>query len=510
VDSEKIGSVSPYHTARGALYLIAKAFVASISGAIFYIFIARYLPNVSDLGLFQGLQALLAISNILAGSGLSRAAVRFISVYIGAGKEDKAEGLYSSIFRIGLISCLALSAIIYFSSHYIAVIFFHNAKYVDLIKLTSVDIFLYSIIIYLTSLFYALQAFKKAVTISIINYIVKYTVSSVLVLLGTGMNGIIAGFVIGDTLGVILFVYPLIPRLRKSPSSLREMKPLFNYSLPLYGSSILDYLSKELDVYLLLILTSLSIVGIYSPAVFLGTMLFLIQTSLDQSIAPFFSRIYGKSGIKVFEDLSKLASRYIFLIYFPIGFITLSCTPILLTDILGDRYTGSIYPSIVIILAITVTSNIAVFNNILMSKGHTGIFLKTGIVTLSVQIVISLIAIPHMGALGAAIAKGSSYVIVFLIPAYVLKRITGLHYDRNALKVGLAGSIVAASIIFGLNIYLHHFYYLPISIVIGFLSYLLFLRFSRIVDSKDLQIINKILFGKADSLIAIIAKVVIR
>ena len=130
--SEKIDGLSPYHTARGTLYLTAKAFVASVSSAIFFIFIARYLPNVSDLGLFQGLQALLAISNILAGSGLSRVAVRFISVYIGAGKENMAEGLYSSIFRIGLVSCAALSIIIYLSSYHIAVLFFHNVKYVDL------------------------------------------------------------------------------------------------------------------------------------------------------------------------------------------------------------------------------------------------------------------------------------------------------------------------------------------------------------------------------------------
>ena len=377
-------------------------------------------------------------------------------------------------------------------------------------QLTSLDIFLYSIIIYLTSLFYALQAFRKAVIISIVNYLVKYTVSSLLVLIGMGMYGVIMGFVIGDSLSVVMFLFPLLPRLRKSPTSIREMRPLFNYSIPLYGSSILDYLSRELDVYLLLVLSSLSVVGIYSPAVFLGTMLFLIQTSLDQSMAPFFSRIYGKSGIKGFEELSKFASRYIFLIYFPIGFVTLACTPVLLTGILGERFFDSISPAIVIILAITVTSNIAVFNNILMSKGHTKIFLKTSMIALSAQLAISLVAIPYIGGLGAAIAKASSYTILFLIPAYVLKRITGLHYDRTALRIGLIGSILSGSIIFGMNFYLSHPYYLPFNITIGFLSYLLFLRFSRIVDNQDIEIMKKVLNGKAGLLFGVITKVVIK
>jgi stage V sporulation protein B len=362
----------------------------------------------------------------------------------------------------------------------------------------------------LTSLLYTLQAFRKAVIISIINYLVKYSVSSILVLFGMGMDGVITGFVIGDGLCVVLFLYSLMPKLTKKPSRIREMKPLFSYAIPLYGSSVLGYLSRELDVYLLLILSSLSVVGIYSPAVYIGTMLFLVQTSLDQSVAPFFSRIYGKSGINAFEDISKFASRYIFLIYFPIGFITLACTPVLLTGILGERYADSIYPSIVIIIAITITSNIAVFNNILMSEGNTGIFLKTSTIALSAQLAISLIAIPYMGGLGASIAKASSYIILFIIPAYVLKGITGLHYDRKALKIGLIGSIIMALVIFAINSYLSHPYYLPFSLSAGLICYMLFLRSSRIINSKDIEIMNKILFGKAGWLMAIIAKVVIK
>jgi O-antigen/teichoic acid export membrane protein len=280
--------------------------------------------------------------------------------------------------------------------------------------------------------------------------------------------------------------------------------------MPLYGSSILDYLSRELDVYLLLILSSLSVVGIYSPAVFLGTMLFLIQTSLDQSLAPFFSRVYGKSGIKAFEDLSKFASRYIFLIYLPIGAIALASTPVLLTGILGERYSDSISPSIVIIFAITLTSLIAVFNNILMSTGRTNIFLKTSMVALSAQLAISLMAIPYMGGLGAAIAKSSSYIILFLIPAYALKQIAGLHYDKNALKKGLIGSVIVASVIFYIDFYLSSPYYLPFSIIIGCLCYALFLRFTRAINIKDIEIMNKILYGKLELLMAIIAKVVIK
>jgi O-antigen/teichoic acid export membrane protein len=101
--------LSPYGSPRGMLYLITKAFVVGISSAVFFILIVRTLPEVSDLGLFQGLQSSIIVGATLAGSGLSRAAIRFISAHIGGGKEKLAEAICSTVFRI----CLFTSALLF-------------------------------------------------------------------------------------------------------------------------------------------------------------------------------------------------------------------------------------------------------------------------------------------------------------------------------------------------------------------------------------------------------------
>ena len=51
----------PSKTAKGTLYLVIKAMGTGISGSLFFIFIARTLPNVSDLGFVQSLQTLIMI-----------------------------------------------------------------------------------------------------------------------------------------------------------------------------------------------------------------------------------------------------------------------------------------------------------------------------------------------------------------------------------------------------------------------------------------------------------------
>jgi O-antigen/teichoic acid export membrane protein len=509
--SNEVDGLSPYHSARGALYLITKALIIGLSAALFYVLIARLLPTVSDLGIFQGLQSLITVSVTLTGSGLSRAATRFISLYIGAGKEKEAGAIYSAVFRIGLITAAVLCIALYILAPYIADLFFHDLDLVGLIRLVSVDIFLFSLVIYLTSLMYALQLFRKAVIISIFNSLLKFVAASVLISIGKGIDGIIIGFIIGDALGLVLFLHTVMPNIRKTPASIREIKPVLTYSLPLYGYSILVYLSTEIDLYLLLILSNLSVVGIYSPAIFLGTMLVLGLTAIDQSIAPFFSRVYAKSGIRSLEDLSKSASRYIFLIYIPISSMLLACTPLVLTGFLGERYYESIYPAIIIIVTIASTSMYPIFNNILISAGHTRIFFSASIMALSFQLAISFIIIPYIGPVGAAIAKVSAFILLFLFPTYRLKQISGLlPYDSSALKMGLIGSVIMSSVIFVLNLYLSNPLFLPLSLIIGLLTYFLFCRFTATVHTKDIEIVKKVLPANTKWLIAIIAKVLIK
>src|SRR5690349_6379216 len=103
--------LSAYHAARGTIYLVAKSIITSLIGGILYIIIARTLPEISDLGLFQGAQSLIAILIVLSGSGLARAAIRAISFDIGSGNVKKADETYSTVFVIGIITSLIVSAV---------------------------------------------------------------------------------------------------------------------------------------------------------------------------------------------------------------------------------------------------------------------------------------------------------------------------------------------------------------------------------------------------------------
>jgi stage V sporulation protein B len=508
--ADKNDDFSAYNTARGSLYIISKNVVFSISSAIFFMLIARFLPNISDLGLIYALQVLITIGVIFAGLGLTNTASRFISYYIGAGREDRAREISILIFRIILLSSIMLSFILYILAGYISNLVFHSSDYVHLIRLASIDIVLLSLITCSYYILFSLQLFRRAAIISVFNSLLRFSAPFSLFMFGMGIDGIVIGFIIGDGISMVVFIYVLKSYIHGVGAPLYEIRSLFSYSLPLFGSMVLNFLSVNIDYYLVLVLSGLSTAGLYGPAAILGTGLVMILAGFGDSLLPYFSRTYGKSGIESLAYLSRSVSRYLFLLYLPLGFAaTASASPIIL-GIFGERYSGAVYPSMIILLTITLTSIGTVFNYILMSAGHSRIFLISTLIAVCVQIVISIVMIPSIGATGAAVARSFAYVILFIYPAYRLKQLVGLHYDSSAFQKGLIGSVIMASIIFCLNFFSSNLYYLlPFNLIIGFLSYLIFLRFTQTMDIKDFEIINNILSGRLKRPIKLLTKIVI-
>jgi O-antigen/teichoic acid export membrane protein len=511
--SQKGGDFSAHSTARGMIFLSAKNIIASVSAAIFFVLIARFLP-ISDLGFITGIQTLIAMFIILSGLGLAPSATRFISTFAGAGEDRKAQGLYPLIFIFSIISSAIFSALVYYLAPYISDLLFHSLIYSELVKLTSIDIFLFSIATASTFLLYASQQFLKITNITIINSVLKFSLAYILLVNGLGLQGIILGLIVGDAITLIMFVYALLPSILVKRSTmlyaLSELKPLMKYSSSIYANMILNFLSTKVDVYLLLLMSSLYVVGIYSSAIFIANTFLLVLSSIDQALLPFTARMFGKSGIESFKSSSKTMSRYLFLFYFPFGFAIAVSAPSLIVIVLGNRFYDSVYATSIIVIAVTLTCMTTVFNNLLRAAGSPGTILKANIFALLIQLSISIGTIPYFETIGVAIARAVSRIILQVYPARKLSQLGALDYDKVALKNGIIGSAIICIAIISMSNLITEPYFLPITYIIAGIAYLLFLRKNRAMNSRDIDFINKILLGKMKWLTVVLAKIVIR
>ena len=192
----KADDILPYKAAQGTLFLLVSTILTSACGAVFFIFIARFFPSLSQVGLINAIQLLINMGVILAGLGLTNAATRFMSYYFGAEKQDIARDVSIVIFRIGLLSSVAISVLTYIFASSIASLLFHIAEYAQFIQLASIDIFLLSMTSFSISILYSLHEFKKIATVSISSALVKTGLSVILLIAGFGISGSIIGYII--------------------------------------------------------------------------------------------------------------------------------------------------------------------------------------------------------------------------------------------------------------------------------------------------------------------------
>ena len=507
-------NVSTPTAARGMLQIAAKEIVSAISGVVFFVFISRLLADINELGILVGLQTMIGMFVLISSLGMPYVATRFISTYIGSNQRSKANKLYPLIFILSVVLSAIFSTALFFFSYQLSEMMFHDENYALLVQLAALDIFFLGIFTSCISLLDASMEFSKIARISIVTSLLRYSLSFGFFIYGWGLNGIILGLALADGFGAIGFAFALLPRFFGTTINVSsfsvELRPILKFALSIYGWAIINYLLTRADVYLLMILTTLYLVGIYAPAVFIGATFYILLASLDQALVPLTSRIYGKHGIANFKSSAVQASRFLLLFYFPLGFAIAASSPTLVTLVMGPRFAESAYPMAIIVAAITLTSPGIVANNLLRSAGYTGIALKAGVLALLVQILLSMIMIPPFGLIGASAARFFAYFVLMIPLIIKLNLIGGFDFDRVALKFGLLASGIVSLEIIVISIMLNEPYSLLLQYTIALLSYFLFLRSTHVLNQRDVQMIDRTFMGKIKWLTVPLAKIMIR
>jgi O-antigen/teichoic acid export membrane protein len=177
---------------------------------------------------------------------------------------------------------------------------------------------------------------------------------------------------------------------------------------------------------------------------------------------------------------------------------------------MGERFSESVYPIIIIVVAITLTSPGILVNTLLRSAGYTGVALKASAVAVLVQTAVSLIMIPHFGMIGAASARFIAYFVLTIPLVYKLKRIGEFDFDRRALRYGLIGSAVTVTEIIIISAIIVGPFSLLAQYAMALLTYLFILRITHALNQKDVLLIDRILMGKLNWLTGSLARFLIR
>jgi O-antigen/teichoic acid export membrane protein len=460
-------------------YLSSLAFVAS--GALFYIFIAKFL-STSDVGTVSLLLAITGLLNILFSFSLPISAQHFISYYLGKG--DHIE-MYSITKRLIVISLLLSIGSIVFTllmARPIATLFFHSYKYTFLVETASIFAAALIMLGILHGSALGLQLFKTDAVVYISSASLSYLVGFIFVLIFHSILYLFIGLTLSYIWGSILYsviIFAKKPLIRES-SRKTPLSFIFSYSWPIILSSLIGYGSQYVDRFVVAYFLDISTLGIYSFVLLISSSIGYFAGPIPNILIPKLSEFFSLKDKERLRKGVNLASAVIVLIYAPISLGVASIAPVVLSLLARSVY-GSGYVALTILLGV---SSIFVLGGMLSSVVYairrTRVYVLSASVTLLSNVILSFILIPKFGMVGAAIANSSVGALSFVVLYYyaIVKEIGSFDWI-TILKIW-SSAVVMFIVVYAEGIIVGRSQdMLPLFIVTGAVTYLVSLNLTR-------------------------------
>lgn len=183
----------------------------------------------------------------------------------------------------------------------------------------------------------------------------------------------------------------------------------FKFGLTIYLATLFIFMNYKIDQFFIKFMLGEGQLGVYSVAVSLAELLFLIPGSVAGAIL---GRLYNISNDEP-EERKRLTSGtikvtfYVTFILMVAGIICTSLIPL----IYGKAYSGAILPTIILFLGILFASIGKISASYFQSSGEPKIHLYITFLVFLINIVLNWALIPLVGIAGAAIASSVSYTV---------------------------------------------------------------------------------------------------
>ena len=449
-----------------------------------------------EVGLTVILGLILAFAMTLSSFSLPKAITKFVAEDVGKERWGAVRRLYMKSVRlsIGLGGAASLALLLISSTFSYPLNSFGLTP--QFVVLLSVNIIILSASGFLNAFLYGLQKFKEIAIIGILSNIIKVGSVITMLLFGYGVAGVITGWITGDLVGMILYL--LSARKVVSPfigdDKAVGTSKLFEYSMPLYGTSILNYMSTYIDRLLLLGMIGLSGLAVYSVAVTVSSFLAMVSYPISYVLFPFFSELRGKNSDESLRVASLNATRFLSLIFVPmaLGIAVVSYPAIMIFA--GVGYVDAVLPLAIFCVTMAFTQIGVAVTPTLLALGKTRALLNAKILGVTSNIVVVLILAPFLGINGAALGRVGMIFASFSYTFYVFVKSYGFNVDRQAFLKSWAGSIFMALTVLTVQLYFSFDVRLtPVYISLGLVIYFVVIRWMKLIDREDALFFNSIL-----------------
>ena len=416
----------------------------TISGLIFIPIITKNL-STADMGYWALVSTIIALIPNIANLGLPYTMVRFLSAE--KDKNKIKESFYSMLVLVFVISLLISGIFLIFQDLIANSIFGGN---LEIVYITAIISFFACMNLMLISFFRTFQQIKKYSIFLILQTYIGVVISSYLVLANYNIQTVIIGLLIANLAVFVMMFILIFGHLGLAIPKFRYLKEELEFAIPTIPGNVSSWVVDSSDRIIIGVFLGSAAVGCYTPSYALGSILLMFLSPFALLLPSILPKYFDEGNFEKVSVFLKYSMKYFLLITIPaaIGLSILSKQVLIIISNPEIAMNGYLVTPFVCLGAILM-GMYGIINNILILEKKTKILGNIWIIVGILNLIFTIIAVPYIGIIGAALVTLICYFIAFIITSFYSKKYFELPFEYKSLaKTILAAVIMGIFILF--------------------------------------------------------------
>jgi len=480
----------------GAVFLTLSA--SYVLAFIYKLIIARGL-GPDNLGMFEMMITILGLISVIGGLGLGEGLKRFIPYY-KLKNNEYLTGFLRTVMLIQLVTSFAASLLVILLADKITAFFGFPYIFTTLLYIIAFAVPLKKF----SSIFKNVLLGHKKVLLAklgtdVINKIIILVGALGIILLDFGVVELAVVLIVAYTITFVYYLYLYIPLSKqfKTKKKKYEFKRWIKYSLPLIFAGLLGFLLKWTDNLVIGRMLTEGDLGVYSVAFSVAMFLFMGSKIFSTIFLPIMTEYYEKNKDE-FKRLFNTVRNWTVLFSLTMASVFILFAEEILLFLFGSEYTQGT-ESLQVLAAFFVLANYFFFSaKLLHLEEKTQKILYGDIITLLLNLGITIYLVSQIGILGAAIGAGFSYFFIRYFFHLQSKKFIKIGHDPVHLIKSVILTFPAALISYALTtvIYsladVHFIVYIATAGVFYAMFLVIGIRYLSILKEQDMLLIETV------------------
>jgi len=390
--------------------------------------------------------------------GVGTALTKYCANYRAEKKEDELWNVIVTGLTFEAITGLSLTLLSLFTANLIASAIYSSPGSGILIALASVSILSSAVYGGSLSVFMGFERMDLSTITMIISATIQGLLTPLLVYLGFGALGAVAGYTVASIssgiIGLILLYFVILKKLPSRSTSkatmIQTLKPLIRYGIPVAGAIILGGIATQISNFVMASSTDIALIGNYKIAINFAALLALFIYPIQTVLFPAFSKLDPSKDKQLLKTVYSSSVKYSSLFIAPATIALMVLSGPLISTIYGDKWPfAPFYLTLYVIGNLLVLLGGLVYGKLFYATGETQFIMKLNALILCIEAPLAFILIPPLGIIGVIIAS----FIVGIVSSVVGIYWTWKRYETKP-DLRNSGRMLLASVIAGATTYL--------------------------------------------------------